>query len=1412
MTGLLAAITGAVLGTWLLVAPLTGAAMPPEEVPEPLQPWVSWVLHGHEDLACPLATGAGEGRRCAWVSWLDLALDDAGGAFTQAGAVYAESWVTLPGGGHHWPQSVAVDGVDVPVIERDGRPALWLEPGAYRVTGRLAWDRLPEALLVPAEAGLIALSLDGRAVEVPEVEADGRLWLRPAAGRDRDGRPADTLELRVFRRLVDEVPFQVVTRLDLEVSGEPREVVLGPALPPGALPVALEGRLPARLEPDGRLRVQVRPGRWTLALTARFPGPVGELEREALPAPWPEDEVWVLEARPPLRVVEPTGLESLDPRQTTLPADWQELPTFRAPPGGRLTLVERRRGDPDPEPDQLALARTLWLDFDGGGATVQDRISGTMSRGWRLEATPDLELGRVSIDGQDQLITRVQGSDRAGVEVRRGRVDLSADGRLATDPAHPPIPGWGQTFQRVGVTLNLPPGWRLLAVSGADRVRHAWLTRWTLFDLFLVLVVSASVGRLWGWGWGGLALLALGLGYHEPGMPRQAWLYLLAAVALLRVLPAGRLRGTVVLARWASLLVLLVIALPFLVDQVRVGLFPALERPWQVVGEGDRGQAPEPAWADAAGAGEALEALEEADVPGARTRDEPRLRAAPPAAPAPLAKVRPLVEYDPGAAIQTGPGLPRWSWERVEIGFSGPIEADARVRLVLLGPDASLGWRLLTVVLLAALLARVAVPRHGAPAGGGGGVPAVPSAAAAAVLLGLAVLFPGGARADFPPPALLEALRERLLESPRCVPHCAEVPRLRLEASADRLRLHGEVVALADVAVPLPRAPGAWVPGDVLVDGAPAEALARDAAGGLWLRVPAGTHEVLLEGRVAPGRVTLELALPLRPRRVEVEAPGWRVEGLGPDGVPEAALRLGREQTGEEGPGSALAPASLPPLLRVERTLRLGLEWQVETRLRRLSPVGASVVTEVPLLAGEAVLTPGVRVEDGRVLASLAPEEREAVWSSSLEPRAELDLVAPEATDRTELWRLDVGYTWHVEPVGIPPVHREPGERWLPEWRPWPGERLTVRVTRPDGVAAPTLTLDGAGLRVRPGQRALDAELELRLRSSQGGQTALTLPVGARLQSVAIDGVAWPARQEGERLVLPVRPGEQRAHIAWRETRGIGARFDTPEVGLGLPAVNLTLAVEVPESRWVLFTAGPRLGPAVLFWGLLAVIAAAAIGLGRLGLTPLGPLQWGLLGVGLTQVSAEAAVLVVGWLLALGARRRAPADLSPWRFNAMQVGLVILTLAALGLLFEAVRRGLLGLPEMQVAGNGSSGYLLQWYQDRSGPDLPRATVVTAPLWVYRVLMLAWALWLSFALLRWLRWGWDHYRTHGLWRRVVLLPRKPSAPGTEATPETDPGRPDGQVGPEGGPDPDPAGPQGASDTDKAGPDTRPGAVL
>ena len=50
--------------------------------------------------------------------------------------------------------------------------------------------------------------------------------------------------------------------------------------------------------------------------------------------------------------------------------------------------------------------------------------------------------------------------------------------------------------------------------------------------------------------------------------------------------------------------------------------------------------------------------------------------------------------------------------------------------------------------------------------------------------------------------------------------------------------------------------------------------------------------------------------------------------------------------------------------------------------------------------------------------------------------------------------------------------------------------------------------------------------------------------------------------------------------------------------------------------------------------------------------------------------------------------------------------------------------------------------------------LPAAGIVSLPLWIYKVAILLWALWLAFALMRWLPWAWRAFSRGGIWRGRV----------------------------------------------------------
>ena len=130
-----------------------------------------------------------------------------------------------------------------------------------------------------------------------------------------------------------------------------------------------------------------------------------------------------------------------------------------------------------------------------------------------------------------------------GVEVRQRTVTLEGDSRLGREASDLPAVSWNHDFQQVSAQLYLPPGWRLFHASGPDAIQRSWVNAWgnSLLDLFLLLVVSLAIARLYGWVFGAVALVTLALVFPESDAPRWIWVPVLVVEGLLRALPAGRL-------------------------------------------------------------------------------------------------------------------------------------------------------------------------------------------------------------------------------------------------------------------------------------------------------------------------------------------------------------------------------------------------------------------------------------------------------------------------------------------------------------------------------------------------------------------------------------------------------------------------------------------------------------------------------------------------------------------------------------------------------------------------------------------------------------------------------------------------------------------------------------------------------
>lgn len=1350
------------------------------DLPDPLKPWASWATWDEPHRWCPTPFSDPKTHRCFWPSRLAIAATKTGATFEMSATVFHETWVPLPGGHEVWPFDVRANGQPLAVIEHDGAPAVKLFGGTVKIEGAFRWAEVPQRIAIPASIGLLALTLDGNAVEAPAWDAQGSLWLK----RDGAADAADKnfLAVKLHAALEDGIPMWLRIDSELTVSGKSREEDLGNIIPEGWKLASIESPIPVAVDEAGRVKVQVRAGKWTLHASAFRADNPKEVRFAQGTKPAVNEMLIAFRARPDLRIVEITGIPSVDVSQTTFPAQWRDLPVYRWETASAFRIEERMRGMGQQKPEGLRITRELWLDEDGRALTFHDRIAGAMQQVWRLDVAEGQDLGSVRSNGQGQLVTLNPATHAPGVEIRTRHLDLEATGR-APRAAQLPASGWRSDADNLSVTLHLPPGWRLFALFGADWVRGDWLTAWTLLDLFVLLIFTVAVFRLSGAATAALAFIALGLSYHEAGAPRYLWLLILVPLALQRVVPAGRGARVVAIGKWIILAAFVFEFVPFIARQVQQGLYPQLERGhdgddsvFQSSAEFESNsvapQAPAPAAEMSVRAGSATLAADMAGRVGGVALRKAREYDKDSASNFALGNL----SQDTKARIQTGPGVPEWKWRAVSFGWNGPVTDSQKVQPILI----SLGLeRVLTaarVILLLALAGVLLSARKLGSAVFRG------SAKSAAVIALLCFTASASAQSQIPDQATLDKLRERLLKPSDAYPHAADIPSVSLSLADRKLVIESEIHAAIRTAVPLPGKLPAWSPLTVLVDGKPEAALRRDD-GFLWVVLEPGVHRVRAEGSLA--NVTeWEWTFLLKPRQVTIEAPGWTFSGVRPDGVPEQQVFFALKQKAATG-GASYERQDLQSIAEIDRRLELGLVWQVRTTLKRLSPVGKAIALRVPLLPGENVLSSNVVVRDGFIEVRLGAQEQSFTWESGLAIVPTLKLATRPEDSWVERWQLVVSPVWNLSMSGLAPFFeadaplpitsnstiRASGGDLIPTWQPWPGESVELAVSRPEAIAGATMTVARARHEITLGTRQRVSKLDLSILCSLGEDFLVELPADAEITSLSHNDKSIPVRKEGAKLVVPLRPGEQSVSISWKINTPLGVRARGEEVRLPVEVANIQTTINVPDDRWVWWAAGPRRGPAVRFWGILICSLLAAVALGKMSRSPIHTLSWMLLVIGLIQVPLPAAATVVVWLFLLAWRgSERPQTLGAGWFNTLQVFLILITAVSLGILLTAVGEGLLGNPEMFIVGNGSSRTSLRWFQPRGDGVLPTPAVISISIWWYRFFMLAWALWLAMSLIRWLRWGWVNFSAGGIFRRrpkaaAVPPPLPPTAPST-----------------------------------------------
>lgn len=1319
----------------LSAAPLFATPHLSPTIPDPLKPWVPWVLERDTTRGCPEVQGA---ERCVWYRSLALDVNPYRGSFSLSVELDAPGMVKLPGDDMSWPQAVRLkrDGAEEPIVvlQDQSSPYVELGKGSYEVKGIFTWGEWPPSLLVPPEVVTLNFTQYGSPVAARR-EVDGRVWFQTK--RNQAQVEQDTLSISISRRLSDGIPFLVDTHVTLKVSGKARQVTLDNLVPSGATYLGHESSLRLGHLSGGKTRIDVIPGVHAVRIKSLFSSPPEKLEvSERVGDEWPYEEYWSWNPNLSVRRVELQGGVEANPFELPIPDEWRTLTTFALRAGSTLVFKEVQRGSvAAEEKPTYALERTAWLTPEGDSFDTIDTIRGQTGGARRLEAEGLLTLKRATVFARPIMISRDPATRAHGVELRSPTIDLSAEGSISRSGELPAI-GWNTEMRSVKWALHLPPGWTPLSVKGPDWVKGDWWHSWTLESVIVSIVVLLGLKYLYSWRavlFGSIVLLlpdhttvvalvlALSLAIVARALENR-WkggaviLNIVAVICLLLsvgerlftlFLPHLSMRAgysgegisefiDVMLTHVNGSLGALIMVSSFFIALVTLAMRyyrPSALFAVLAVGAFFARALVGAQFNDASlSAGHYLEsdgadyaaAPQGASEGGARReyrKDKASMNDS-------LRRIA-FDTVDPHSLPQTGEGVPQWGRKYsagIEFGWSDSLSPgeEAGLKLTLLSPlEMKIvgSVQLAGLLLLAFTILRISIRKEVIPL---------------AILL---FVTPPAHAEDYPSVQLLTELEERLT-SQECKRECLTNPRLSLSIDDVTLTFEGEVHSRGISAYPLPTASAGMDVEKVEIDGVEAP-LSRvgDIA---WVRVPDGVHTLRIEGTLMHPSYSI-LRFHMRPRYFTYSSGEWSVSGLNrPAGIAEV-LHLSRAQEKGGWQSGLVQPRSW---YRIRRSISLGASWRVRTSVDRHGDISQADQIVVRLLRGEVPEGSGVLVEGGAASVTFRERETQVSWEGELPKEGPIELFNPEYIEE---WTLSCSTTWRCS--WWSPIRASPSNTNVADvtFHPEQGEKLIIEVVRPEGVEGLSKAVVSARAQFDRKKRESRGDLHLVVRSNKRDSELIALPPDATVTSVTRSHEPLMIKQEGAIIRLPLEQGEHDYRVQWSMPRTAAVIEALPSVKFESTVKNIEI-VAASDERWVVWLEQRGWGPFVGWWLRVGAVFVATL-LVFLIERKVTSLLWCIPFLGIVTFDSVFVLLIPLAVLVLTLVKERTVQRA-----AFGVALFAVVAAFVGVLGTP--------PDMSIMGQEHGS--LRWFIPEKTNEIPSVTITSLPRWVWQLFVALWA--------------------------------------------------------------------------------------
>ncbi|MDY0132007.1 MAG: hypothetical protein RBR53_04990 [Desulforegulaceae bacterium] len=1323
----------------------TTSQISPAANPEELYKWKEFLVYGEDKFHCVPEFNDDNKFHCKWPGILKLEIYENKILFSQKINLFTDSYIKLPGNLEIFPVNVQKNNKPIPVSVKNKFPVCFPGKGEFEISGELPFDEIPDFINLPEFSGGYKLDLKTDKISSPYTDLKNILWLKKTLS-EKDNEK-EHLRVNVFRKIKDSFPCEIESVYKINVSGSSRQEKISTGNIPGQI-TFVKSPLPLKIGKNGCFYVQVKPGEYEISIKNILP----QLPLELGPFnSGYNQEIIALEKEPGVRISNIKNLKTIDPKNTDIPDLWKNLLTFILSPEKKILFEETIRGVLPSQPD-LKLEREIWIDFNGKGSTIKDQIKGKLHQRTFIGILDKSEIipGKISINNQDKIITKK--GNLSGICVNEGSFSMESVSRKNNSKNIFP-PGWELDFSNISGYINIPPGYEILSVSGAKLSgNHSFISKWTLLDIFVLCILFISAYKIWNIKWGILFFICAGAVYHKFYVPPYIWILLVIFSGILNsnslktfFFQKQFFKVSFNLIYFSCLLTVFSAAIVFSAQNIKYFVYPSLDThlpsyktyPPEIIQQ--KQLTPTDNFMRKSSA-------------NLKQRLDTRTMAIDREIEKPVYQLINDQEF-----TQTGVGLPLWKNKKIRFENAW----DNQMKIYLIPPIGVRAIYLSNIFFLFILLFKL-IPFKNIFSKL---KPLSKTNTALVFVLGLSlslVLPEKGFSSQYPPEYLLKEYKQRLLNTKNFEHQLAIIKNCSLNASksGDKIRLEMifNIDSTKDCAVYLPQTKDLEY--ENLYLNSKEQHYILNNKGKTLSFIPKGIHELKVFS--VSKKDEIELKFDMVPLKLSFNSEGVSSKGIENRGFSPLIKIFIPKNENEKNTLKGIEGALPFPV--VERSLFLGREWKIKTKIKRFYPQNNDKKAEVSinLIENEKILKKTGEIKNNKLEITLLPKVNSWEFESEIPVGQNIEIISEKEMTHLEEWRIDSDSLRDFEVKGLLPVKYNYNNNTVFVLQP--GTKGFILPEKLKPIKGRFFTIDKTELIYDLRQTKNTLKINSSIRAGKGFNHKITYDNSKIYpEELIINNIKNQIPELNGELILPLSPGTNEVNIIFKEKNKNQSFFlpqktNFPEINLNSESTNINQEIKYPSKSWIIGTYGPKKGPAVLFWGYFAGVILVAIFLTKLGKSFLKPHQFILLAAGLSISALLEIIIVFGFFLAIEYRKNLiPAETK--FFNLIQTGLVFLLVISAIIIYNAVSSGLLGIPEMQVTGNGSYSGNLKWFSDKADNFIPSVFIILAPINLWRLVLFLWSIWISAFLINKTPYIIDSLKHEGFWKKTKFIRKK-----------------------------------------------------